>query len=124
MKVEVRCFLSTKDPVVLKSQYSKGLIRFDKRLRDSLGRDQYRLAFLMRKIEQRCNMPACDDATLADLELPRIYHSERMLVLIYDRPSFFATRHFTKVTWISYGKFKQVSPPMPTNSLNIHFGRR
>ena len=117
MKVEVRCFLPTKDPVVLKRQYSEGLIRLDERLCDSLGRDHDRLAFLMRKIEQRSDMPTCDNATLADFELPGIYHGERMLALIDDRPSFFAACHsFTKVARISYGKFNQLSSPIqPAN---------
>jgi hypothetical protein len=39
-----------------------------------------------------------------------------MLALIYDCPSFFATCHsFTKVARISYGKFNQLSSPMPPN---------
>jgi hypothetical protein len=117
MKVEVRCFLPTKDPVVLKRKYSEGLIRLNKRLRDSLGRDHDGLAFLMRKIEQRSDMSTCDNATLANFELPGIDHGERMLALIYDRPSFFATCDaFAKVTRISYGKFNQLSPPIrPAN---------
>jgi hypothetical protein len=114
MEVEVGCFLPAKDPVVLERKYSKGLIRLDKRLRDSLGRDHNGLAFLMRKIEQRSDMPTCDNATLANFELPRIYHGERMLALIYDRPSFFATCHsFAKVAWVFYGKFNHLSSPAP-----------
>ena len=112
MKVEVGCFLPAKDPVVLKRKYSEGLIRLNKRLCDSLGRDHDGLAFLMRKIEQRSDMPTCDNATLANFELPGIDHGERMLALVYDPPSFFATCHsFAKVTRISYGKFNQLSPP-------------
>jgi len=102
----MRCFLPAKDPVVLKRKYAEGLIRLDKRLCDSLGRDQYGLAFRMRKIKQRRDMSACDDATLANFELPRIYHGERVFALIHDRPSFFATCHsFTKVARVFYGKF-------------------
>lgn len=118
MKVEVGCFLPTKDPVVLKREYPEGLVRFDKRLRDSLGRDHYRLAFLMGKIEQSGDMPTCDNATLADFELRRIYHGERMLALIDDRPSFFAICRFTKVTRISYGKLDQLASPMRPNYRN------
>lgn len=113
MKVKVRCFLPAKDAVVLKRKYSERLIRLDKRLCDSLGRDHYCLAFLMGKIEQRSDMPAGDNATLANFELPGIYHGERVLALIDDRPSFGAACHsFTKVTRISYGKFDQLSSPI------------
>jgi len=102
MKVEVWCFLPAKDPVVLKRQYSERLIRFYKRLCDFFSRDHYGRAFLMRQIEQRRDVPPCDDATLASFELPWIHYGERMLALLYDRPSLFATRHpFTKVTRIS-----------------------
>jgi hypothetical protein len=114
MEMEVRCFLSTKDPVVLKRKYSEGSIRLNERLGDFLGRDHYRPAFLVRKIEQRRDMPACDNATLASFELPRIDHGECMFAFIYDRPSFFATCHpFTKVARISYGKFDQLPSPIP-----------
>jgi len=117
MKVKVRCLLPTKNPVVLKRQYSEGLIRLDKRLCESLGRDHYRRAFLMGKIEQRSDVPTCDNATLANFELPGIDHGERVLALIDDRPSFGATCHsFTKVARISYGKFNQLSSPIqPAN---------
>lgn len=58
-------------------------------------------------------MPTCDNATLANFELPRIYHGERVFAFIYDRPSFFATCHpFTKVARISYGKFDQLPSPI------------
>jgi hypothetical protein len=68
---------------------------------------------LVRKIEQRRDMPTCDNATLANFELPRIDHGECMFAFIYDRPSFFATCHpFTKVARISYGKFDQLSSPI------------
>jgi hypothetical protein len=112
MKVEVRCFLSTEDAVVLKRQYTERLKRLDERLCDPLGRDHYRRAFLIRKIEQRCDMPTRDDATLADFELPRIYHGQRMFALIDDRPPFFASGHpFAKVARIFYGKFDQLLSP-------------
>ena len=113
MKVEVGCFLPTKDAVVLERKYSKRLIGLDKRLCDPLGRNHNGLAFLMREIEQRSDMPACDNATLANFELPGVYHRKRMLALIYDRPSFFAACHsFAKVAWISYGKLNQLSSPI------------
>ncbi|ULU24972.1 hypothetical protein DYST_01892 [Dyella terrae] len=115
MKVEVGCLLPTKDPVVLKREYAEGLIRFDQRLRDTFCRDHNRLAFLKREVEQRSDMPTRDDATLADFELQWIYHRERMLALIDDRPSFFATCRFTKVTRISYGKLDQWASPMLPN---------
>jgi hypothetical protein len=66
---------------------------------------------LVRKIEQRRDMPTCDNATLTNFELPRIDHGEYMFAFIYDRPSFFATCHpFTKVARFSYGKFDQLTP--------------
>jgi hypothetical protein len=109
----VRCFLSTKDPVVLKRKYSEGPISLNECLCDSLSRDHYSPAFLVRKIEQRRDMPTCDNATLANFELPRIDHGECMFAFIYDRPSFFATCHpFTKVARISYGKFDQLPSPI------------
>lgn len=113
MKVEVWRFLPTKDPVILEREYSKRLIGLDKRLRDPLGRNHNGFAFLMRKIEQRSDMPTCDNATLANFELPGVYHGERMFALIYDRPSFFAACHsLAKVAWISYGKLNQLSSPI------------
>jgi hypothetical protein len=108
MEMEVRCFLSTEDPVVLKRKYSEGAISLDERFCDPLGRGHYSPAFLVRKIEQRRDMPTCDNATLANFELPGIDHGECMFAFIYDRPSFFATGHpFTKVARLSYGKFDQ-----------------
>ena len=57
-------------------------------------------------------MPARDNATLPDFELPRIDYGERMFTLVYDRPIFFASGHpFTKVARISYGKFDQSPSP-------------
>lgn len=101
MEMEVRRFLSTEDPVVLKCKYSEGFVSLNERLCDSLGRDHYSAAFLVRKIEQRRDMPTCDDTTLANFELPRIDHRECMLAFIYDRPPFFATCYpFTKVARI------------------------
>jgi hypothetical protein len=72
MKMEVRCFLSTKDPVVLERKYSEGPISLDERLCDSFGRHQYSPALLVRQIEQRRDVPTCDHAALANFELPRI----------------------------------------------------
>jgi len=113
MEMEVRCFLSTKDPVVLKRKYSEGPISLNECLCDSLSRDHYCPAFLVRKIEQRRDMPTCDNATLANFELPRIDHGECRSAFIYDRPSFFAACHpFTKVARISYGKFDQLPSPI------------
>jgi hypothetical protein len=113
MEMEVRCFLSTKDPVVLKRKYSEGPISLNERLCDSLSRDRYSPAFLVRKIEQRRDMPTRDNATLANFELPRIDHGECMFAFIYHRPSFFATCHpFTKVARLSYGKFDQLPSPI------------
>ena len=106
MEMEMRCFLSTKDPVVLERKYSEGLKRPDERLRDSLGRDHDGLALLIRKIEQRRDMPTRDNAALANFELPRIDHGQCMFAFVNDRPPFFATCHpFTQVARISYGKF-------------------
>jgi hypothetical protein len=108
MEMEVRCFLSAINPVVLKREYSERPIGFDERLCDSLRRDQYSAAFLAGEIEQRRDMAACDHATLADFELPWIDHGERVFAFIDDRPSFFATCHpFAKVARISCGKFDQ-----------------
>jgi len=113
MEMEVRCFLSTKDPVVLERKYSEGPISLDERLCESLGRGHYSSALLVRKIEQRRDMPTCDNAALANLELPRIDHGQCMLAFVYDRPSFFATCHpFTKVARISYGKFDHLRSPI------------
>ena len=74
MEMEVRCFLSTKDPVVLERKYSEGPISLDERLCDSLSRDHYGPAFLVREIEQRRDVPTCDNAALTNFELPRIDH--------------------------------------------------
>ncbi len=74
MEVEVRCFLSTKNPVVLERKYSKGPISFDERLCDPLSRDHYGPALLVRKIEQPRDMPARDNAALANFKLPWIDH--------------------------------------------------
>ena len=74
MEMEVRCFLSAIDPVVLERKYSEGPISLDERLCDSLGRGHDGPALLVRKIEQRRNMPTRDDAALANFELPRIDH--------------------------------------------------
>jgi len=113
MEVEVWCFLSAEDPVVLERKYSEGPIRLDERLSDSLGRDHDGPAFLGRKIEQRRDMPTRDDATLANLELPGVDHGERVFAFLDDLPSFFAARH-TKVTRISYWKFDQLPSPIQT----------
>jgi hypothetical protein len=121
MEVEVRRFLPAKDPVVLERQDTERLKRLDKRLCDSLGRGHDRLAFLLRKIEQRSDMPTRDNTTLAHLELPGAYHGERVLAFFYDRPSLFATCHsFTEVAGISYGKFNQLSFSCPPANRTTH----
>ncbi len=74
MEMEMRCFLSTKDSVVLERKYSEGPISLDERLCDSFSRDQNSRALLVRKIEQRRDMSTCDNAALANLELPWINH--------------------------------------------------
>jgi hypothetical protein len=113
MKMKVRCFLSTKDTVVLKSKYSKGAIGLDERFCDFFCRDQNGRAFLIGQIQQRRDMPTRDNATLANLELPRIDDCQCVFAFIYDRPSFFAARHpFAKVAGISYGKLDQISSPI------------
>jgi len=113
MEMEVRCFLSTKDPVVLEREYSEGPISLDERLCDSLGRDHYSPALLVRKIEQRRDVPTCDNAALANFELPWVDHGQRTFAFVYDRPSFFATCHpFAEVALISYGKFDHLSSPI------------
>lgn len=112
MKMEMRCFLPAVDPVVLEREYSERPISLDERLRDSLGRGHDGAAFLIGKIEQRRDMPSRDDATLTNLELPRIDHGERMFAFIHDRPSFFAPCHpLAQVAGISYGKFDQLPSP-------------
>jgi hypothetical protein len=88
------------------------LVRRDERLRDSLGRDQYGGAFVGGKVEQQRDMPARDDAALADFELPRVDHRERVFAFIDDRPAVFATCRFAQVAWISCGKFDQCLPPI------------
>jgi hypothetical protein len=110
MEMEMRRFLSTEYSVVLERQYSEGPIRRDERFCDSSGRDQDGRALLVREIEQRRDMPARDDAALANFELPRIDHGQRMFAFVYDLPSLFASRD-AKVTWIPYGKFDHVRPP-------------
>jgi hypothetical protein len=74
MEMEVWCFLSTKDPVVLERKYSEGSISLEERLCDSFSRDHYGPALLISEIEQRRDMPTCDNAALANFELPRIDH--------------------------------------------------
>ncbi|MBB6096456.1 hypothetical protein HNQ60_005378 [Povalibacter uvarum] len=122
MEMEVRCFLPAEDPIVLKREYSERSVSPDERLRDSLRRDQYSPAFLLREIQQRRDMPARDDATLANFELPRVDHGKRMFAFVDDRPPLFATRHpFAKVARISYGKLDQLQSPSTArfaNSLN------
>lgn len=110
MEMEVRCFLSTKDPVVLEREYSEGPISLDEGLCDSPGRGHYGPALLVRKIEQRRDMPACDNAALAHFELPRIDNGQCMFALVNDLPSLFASCH-TKVARISYGKFNHLPSP-------------
>jgi hypothetical protein len=126
MEMEVRCFLPTEDPVVLERKYSEGPISLNKRLCDSLSRDHCSPALLFGKIEQRRDVPACDDAALANFELPGIDHRECMFAFIYDRPSLFTTCHpFTKVARISYGKLDQpISPIQPTARRRNTFGVR
>ena len=104
MEMEVRCFLSTEDPVVLERKYSERPISRDERLCDPLGRGQYGPALLIRKIEQRRDMPTRDNAALANFELPRIDHGQCVFAFFYDLPFFFATCH-TKVARIFYGEF-------------------
>ena len=111
MEMEVRGFLSTKYPVVLEREYSEGPISLDERLCDSLGRDHNSPALLVREIEQRRDVPTCDDAALAHFELPRIDHGQCMFAFFYDLPPFFATCH-TKVARISYGKFDHLPSPI------------
>jgi len=112
MEMEVRSLLSAKDPVVLKRENSERPIGLDECFRYSLRCGHYGSALLVGKVEQRCDMSACDNATLADFELPRIHYGERMFAFVDDRPSFFATSHpFTQVAWVSCRKFDQrVSP--------------
>ena len=113
MEMEVRSFLPTKDPIVLKCEYSEGPISLNERPCDSLSRGHYSPAFSVGKIKQRRDMPTRNNATLANFELPGIDHGERMFAFIYDRPSLFATCHpFTKVARISYWKFDQLPSPV------------
>lgn len=111
MEMEVRCFLSAIDPVVLKRKYSKGPISLDERLCDSFCRGHYGPALLVGKIEQRRDMPTCDHAALSNFELPRIDHGQGVFAFFYDLPPFFATCH-TKVARISYGKFDHFPSPI------------
>jgi hypothetical protein len=111
MEMEVRCFLSAIDPVVLESKYSEGSISFDERLCDSLRRCHYELAFPVRKIEEQRNMSTSDNAALANFKLPWIDHGQRMSVLFYDLPSLFANCR-TKVARIFYGEFDHLFSPI------------
>ena len=113
MEVEVRRFLPAVDAVVLERKYPEGPIRPDERLCESPRRDQHGRAFLVGKIQQQGDMPARDHATLADFELPGIDHGERVLVLIHDRPSFFATCHpLTEIARIPHRKLDQLPSPV------------
>jgi len=103
MKMEVRCFLPTEDPVVLERKYSKGLIRLDERLGDSPGRSHDGTALLVGKVEQRRDMPTRDDAALANFELPWVDHGQRVFAFLNNLPCFFASCH-AKVARIFYGK--------------------
>ena len=111
MEMEVRCFLSAIDAIVLERKYSEGPISLDERLCDSFSRGHYSPALLVGKIEQRRDMPTRDNAALAHFELPRINHGQGMFAFVYDLPPFFATRH-TKVARISYGKFDHLPSPI------------
>ena len=111
MEMEVRCFLSAEDPVVLECKYSEGPIGLDERLRDPFGRGQYGATLFVRKVEQRRDMPPCDNAALTNFKLPGIDHGQCLFAFIYDLPSFFATCH-TKVARISYGKFDHFPSPI------------
>jgi hypothetical protein len=104
VEMEVRRFLSTEDPVVLERKYPEGAISLDERLCDSLGRDQYRRTLLAGKIEQRRDVPACDDAALTHFELPRIDHGQRMFAFVYDLPPLFPSGQ-AEIARISYGEF-------------------
>jgi hypothetical protein len=120
MEMEVRCFLPTEDPVVLKCEYSERPISLNERFCYSLCRDHYRPAFPVGKIEQGCHVPARNNATLADFELPRIDHGEHKFAFLYDRPPLFATCHpFTEVARFSYGKFDQLSSPVQPAVLRL-----
>src|SRR5262245_19885698 len=66
-------------------------------------------------------MPTCDDTTLADFELPRIDHRERVLAFVDDLPSFFATCH-AKVARISYGKFEHRALLRPASGARVILG--
>lgn len=104
----MRCFLPAIDTIVLKREYSERPIGLNERLCDSLSREHHSFALSVRKIQQRRDVTTCDNATLADFELPGIDHGEGMFAFIYDGPSLFATGHpFTKVARISYGEFDQ-----------------
>lgn len=104
MEMEVRCFLSAEDSVVLEREDSEGLIGFDEGFGDSLGRNHDGSALLLREIEQCRDVSTCDDAALADLELPRVDHGECVLGFFYDLPFFLADCH-AKVAWVFYGEF-------------------
>ena len=93
MEMKVRCFLSTKDPVVLERKYSEGPISFDKRLSDSLGRDHYGPTLLVGKIKQCRDMPTCDNAALSNFKLPWIDNGQCMFAFVHDLPFFFETCH-------------------------------
>ena len=113
MEMEVRCLLPTIDPVVLKGEYSEGPISLHERPCDSLSGDHYSSAFSIGEIKQRRDMSTCNNATLANLELPGIDHGECMFPFIHDRPSLFATCYpFTQVARISNGKFNQLPSPV------------
>ena len=111
MEMEMRCFLSAKDPVVLERKYAQGPISLDERFGDFLGRDHYGRALLVGKIKQRRDMPTCDNAALAHFKLPWIDHSQCMLAFVNDLPLFFATCH-TKVARVSYRQFDQLLSPI------------
>ena len=111
MEMEVRCFLSAEDSVVLERKYSQGPIRLDEGLRDSFRREHYGPALLIGQIEQGRNVPTRDNTALANFELPRIDQGQCMIAFVYDLPTFLATCH-AKVARILYGKFDHSPSPI------------
>ncbi len=110
MEMEVRGLLAAINAVVLERKYSEWAIRRDNCFRDFPGRYQYGSAFLVREVEQRRDVPTCNDTALTHLELPRVDYGERVFGLVDDLPRFLASRH-AKVARISYGKFDHLLSP-------------
>ncbi len=113
MKTKVRCLLSAVDAVVLERENSERLVGLHERRCDPLGCAGYSATFFVRELEQRRHVTTCNHTTLANLELPWIYDSERMVTFVNDCPPCRSARHsLAEIARVSYWKLDQRRSPI------------